>query len=181
LPPLDSRPGTPNAAAAAAAAAVAAMAAGAAAAVARAHSRSPAITPRGPHGAPMTGQQQQQQALSNLSGKQSPALSAGQLHYGSEAVSRQASAAAAAAAAAAMAAAAGAAGASTGCDLRGMLPAVAAAAAAAAASGEGFDAMQGGGEARPVTPMDIAALFRTATPEVGNVWQCAECAWKPSK
>jgi hypothetical protein len=120
----------------------------------------------------MTGHQQQQQALSNLSGKRSPALSAGQLHYGSEAVSRQASAAAAAAAAAAMAAAAGAAGATTGCDLRGMLPAVAAAAAAAAASGGGYDPMQGGGEPRPVTPMDIAALLRTATPEVGVTTAC---------
>jgi hypothetical protein len=29
--------------------------------------------------------------------------------------------------------------------------------------------MQGGAEGRPMTPMDIAALFRTATPEVSDM------------
>jgi hypothetical protein len=54
--------------------------------------------------------------------------------------------------------------------LRDALPGIAAAAAAAAAAGSagGGDAASGGlcatSEARPVTPMDIAALFRTATP-----------------
>lgn len=43
-----------------------------------------------------------------------------------------------------------------------------------------MDPLQGlqGGEPRPMTPMDIAALFRTGTPEVSLSLGCAVQHWR---